>query len=85
MPVAVDSKFINPAYLPQRKTLTFPSVGSTGYILGWGHDNADLSINTNNRFLRRIQLKTYDSASPTCRRAHYFNTTDAPYSVNFHI
>ena len=85
MPVPVDSKYINPAYLPQRSSLTFPPVRSTGYVLGWGQNDVNLTITTNNRYLQELKLTTFNPSGLHCRNSHYFNTTDAPYSVNFLI
>ena len=76
MPVSVDSKYINPAYLPLKQSLTFPPVNSTGFMLGWGQNNVNSSITTQNRYLQKVEL----TSSP-CKELYTITATDAPYSV----
>ena len=83
MPIPVDTKYINPAYLPITQSLTFPSVGTPGYLLGWGRNNANLSLTTFNRYIQKVELKTLNMQA--CNRTFTFNGTESSYSVNFNL
>ena len=82
MPVPVDSKYIIPAYLPLKQSLTFPSVGATGIVLGWGHNNQMLNVTTTNRYLQRLELTLLNINASPCKENYTFNQTDVNYSVN---
>ena len=83
LPIPVDSKYINPAYLPIAQSLKFPSVGSRGYLLGWGRNNANLSLTTFNRYIQQVELATLNIQA--CNRTFSFNETDPSYNVNFKL
>ena len=81
MPVPVDSKYINPAYLPLKQSLTFPPVNSTGFMLGWGQNNVNSSITTQNRYLQKVELTSSSVLAAPCKDLYTITATDAPYSV----
>ena len=83
LPIPVDSKYINPAYLPIAQSLKFPSVGSKGYLLGWGRNNANLNLTTFNRNIQKVELTTLNIDA--CNRTFTFNGTDPSYSVKFKL
>ena len=82
MPVPVDSKYINPAHLPRRQTLSFPKVNQTGYMLGWGQKDANYLNPVNNNLLQEIKLTTANRATSPCNDL-YPSNSDAPYTVTF--
>ena len=81
MPIPVDSKYINPAYLPIEQSLTFPSAGSSGYLLGWGRKYANQNLTTYNRNIQKVELTTL--SLQTCNNTYLFNETDPSYNVFF--
>ena len=81
MPIPVDSKYINPAYLPIAQSLTFPSAGSTGYLLGWGRKNVNRNLTAYNRYIQQVELKTLSLQA--CNNTYSLIETDPSYNVFF--
>ena len=81
MPIPVDSKYINPAYLPIEQSLTFPSAGSTGYLLGWGRKYANRNLTTYNRYIQQVELKTLNLESGPCMGIFNIDKDDPSYNV----
>ena len=64
-----------------RRSLTFPSVGSIGYVLGWGRNNANINITTYNRYLQKLELTIFDMNTSACNNTYTLDQKNAAYGV----
>ena len=62
-----------------------PSVDTTGFVVGLGQNNQNLDIQTNNRYLQKLEFSVLDSNTSPCNDLPFFNQPDAAYSVNYSI
>ncbi len=88
LPIPVDSKYLNPARLPESfpTATSFPKVNRTGFMIGWGQNSSNLLDTTNNNLLQKIVLTTSNRSTLPCNVSYpYTSYEDASYSVNLKL